>query len=188
MAEPQAQVIRVAPATVAAGTILFSPVLLLGAALLWRGPDVQNGIALCAAYVAAIYWWCAPTIELAPGRLTYRTALRRATVDLAEVIEVAIAAGPALELRRAGRAGEPRAAGAEVLFVRPFSRLALSAVLHHIRASNPAVRLDALALAIRQASREVIARESGSARALVRFTVVLTVAIAAAGLGRLVLR
>ena len=188
MAEPQAQVIRVAPGTVAAGTILFSPALLLGAALLWRGPEVREGIVLCAAYVAAICWWCAPTIELAPGRLTYRTALRRATVDLAEVIEVAIAAGPALELRCVGRAGEPHPRGAEVLFVRPFSRLALSAVLHHIRTSNPAVRLDALALAIRQASREVIARESGSARALVRFTVVLTVAIAAAGLGRLVLR
>ena len=161
--------IRVARSTFVVFAILFSPLLLWSVALLWGTTRVAEGCAVSFAYVLALFWVCSPTFELSPGRLVYRSPLRREAIDLNSVSEVSIRARPApsLALHCSGRSGR-----VTTFLIKPFSRSGLVAVLRHIRAANPVVRFDAISDDMSRADFRSVTREAVAPTNLLRIALI----------------
>ena len=62
-------VVKIAPATLIIFSILFSPVLIAGLTLLWKGGQLRDGFLLCCLFGLAVYGICSPNVELLPGKL-----------------------------------------------------------------------------------------------------------------------
>ena len=151
----QPNVIRVGSATVIILSILFSPFLIGGVSLLWKGLHIMQGLALCAAYFALLYWLCSPAVELLPRRLAFRTLFRRKEIDLTTVSNVSITANrsPTLVLHR--QAGEPFS-----FIVKPFSKADVVRILQHIGNANPSARFDAISSDMRRSDFGSVSRLS----------------------------
>jgi hypothetical protein len=175
-------VVRTALSTVAIFSVLFCPSLLAGLLALSRG-HVRDGTLLCAAYVALVLWMASYRVELVPGLLVYRTLLTRREIDLSNVTASSVESRPAptLVLRSGSRKlGE--------FIVKPFTREGVAAILEHVRASSPGVKLDRSAEAMRLGDFSVVTRQAIQAVNLLRIVLVVAGALLLAAFLRTWLR
>ena len=163
--EKSPSLIRVDPATVIIFSILFSPALICGVMLLWKGTQIRDGILLCATYGAAVYWICSPTLELLPGKLIYRALFKKLSVDLEKVgsVEIVSAPAPTLELRETGSGNLLTS-----FIVKPFSKAGVGAMLQHIRDASPSATFDKVSDDMSQGDFRSVTRQTLSARNLIR--------------------
>ena len=174
-------IIRVDPATVIIFSVLLSPALITGSFLLWRGQQIADGLGLCAAYVAFLYWICSPSVELAPNELIYRSLLQRKAIMLSDVTGVSISARPAptLELKRGPGKG-PRFS----FIVKPFSKSGVVALLHHVRTFAPEASFDGIARDMSAGDFKTVTRETISTQNLIRIAFAIGASSVAAALAR----
>lgn len=170
--------LRVDVATIVIFSILPLPALAMALQLLWRGQQIPEALSLCALYSALPCWMAGLRVELAPGKLVYRTLVGRKEFDLSRVVAASIVARPAptLELRYAG-SREPVSA----FIVKPFTRAGVAALLQHIRACSPGAKLDRTAKDMSEGRFDTITRETVKAMNVFRL-VLLVVAVAVAGM------
>ena len=162
--------IRVAPATVIIFSVLLSPALIVGALLIWRGQQIPEALGLCVVYIAFVYLICSPSVELTPNRLIYRSFLKRKAIALSEVVEVKMGAlvAPTIQLFRKSSPGVPFS-----FIVKPFSKLGVVTMLHHIRTFCPEARFDRITDDMSVGDFRSITRETISSQNLMRFALIL---------------
>src|SRR5579871_5508811 len=175
------RIIRVAPATVIIFSVLLSPALFVGALLIWRGQQIPEALGLCAAYITFVYLICSPSVELAPNRLIYRSFLKRRAIALSEVVEVKAGAplAPTLQLLRKGGHGEPFS-----FIIKPFSKLGVVAMLHHIQTFCPEAQFDRITKDMSVGDFRSITRETISSQNLIRSALILGLSMITAAIVR----
>jgi hypothetical protein len=175
------RLIRVAPATVIIFSVLFSPALLLGALLIFRGQQIPEALGLVAFYAGAVYWVCSPSVELGDSRLIYRAPFKRAEIEISQVDRVVMSANPAptVTLTRKGGCGAPLS-----FIVKPFSKPGVVAMFRHIREHSPEVRLDGISQDMSAGDFASITRETVSTRNLIRIALAVSGSALAAALAR----
>ena len=186
MDAPEATVtVRVDPLTAAIFSALFSPALILGVGLLWRGRALADGLLLCACYVGGVYGICSPAVVLAPGRLAYRSLLGRREIALAGVDSVSVESRPAptLVLRQGGPGG-----GSLAFIIKPFSRHGVSAMLQHVRRECPGARFDRVSGDLGRGDFRSVTRQTVSTQNLMRLVIVAAGGAVLAAVVRLLLR
>jgi hypothetical protein len=178
-------VVRVAPVTIVIFSVMGLPALLAALQLFWHGEQLRDASLLCAAYLVFVWWIASHRVELAPGRLVHRTLFTRKEIDLSRVVRASIVARPAptLELRRAGSREVVSA-----FIVKPFSKAGVAAILEHVRASSPGVKLDPVAEAMRKGDFDLVTRETIKATNLLRLVVVVVAALVGAAIFRMLMR
>ena len=158
------RLIRVAPATVIIFSVLFSPILLTGVLLIFRGEQIRDALGLIACYVGAIYWVCSPTVELGEQRLIYRALFQRKAIEISEIGRVSMGVKPAPTVTMMRKGG-----GSPLSFiVKPFSKAGVVAMFRHIREKNPEVQMDGISQDMSAGDFESINKETISTRNLVR--------------------
>lgn len=177
-------IIRVDKATVIIFSIIFLPLLFGGGAMVWQSEHVAQGIAFCTGYVFLVYWICAPSIELWPGHVGYRTLFRRSSIDLTTVSEVFTSANPSPTLvfqKEDGRVGLK-------FIIKPFSRQGLAALFRHIHQANPAIRLDAASEHMSRGDFRVVTRQAMTTTNLLRIALTVGTTTLGASLIKLLLQ
>ena len=169
-------VVKIAPATLIIFSILFSPVLIAGLTLLWKGGQLRDGFLLCCLFGLAVYGICSPNVELLPGKLIYRALFKKKSVNLAQVRYVAIASRPAPTLELSGTSKNPPLIS---FIVKPFSKVGVAAILHHIQTESPAAQFDAVSADMKAGDFESVTRQTLAFRNILR--IVSTVAGSAFG-------
>ena len=158
-------VVKVAPATMIVFSILFSPALLVGLMVLWKGEQLPTGIMLCGLYGLVLYWICSPSVELLPGRLIYRALMKKMIVDLAAVRSVAIISRPAPNLVLSGFSD---ASPLGYFIVKPFSKAGVAAILHHIQTECPEAHFDDVSTDMKTGDFASVTRQTLAARNILR--------------------
>lgn len=152
--------------------------------LLWKAVQFRDGFILCGLYGLAVYWICSPNVELLPGKLIYRSLLKKKSVELASVRRVAIVSRPAPTLELS----EPSKKSPLISFiVKPFSKAGVAAILHHIQTESPATQFDAVSTDMKAGDFTSVTRQTLSFRNILR--IVSAVAGSAIGVivGRILL-
>ena len=156
-------VIRVAKSTVWVFSIIFLPLLIWGSSLVWNTPRVAEGTLCISGYVFLLYWICSRTIELASGRIVYKTIFKREDIDLYAVSRISSGADPApfLSFKLTEKEKRPF-----TFRIKPFSRNGIVAILYHARRFNPSIRFDAVTEDMSKADFGSITRETLASRNL----------------------
>ena len=133
--------------------------------MLWKGTQLRDGFVLCGIYGLAVYWICSPSVELSPGRLVYKALMKKMSVDLSSVGSVVIASRPAptLELREASNT-PPLIS----FIVKPFSKVGVAAILHHIQAERPIAQFDAVSTDMKAGDFASVTRQTLSTRNIMK--------------------
>ena len=178
------RIIRVDPATVIIFSVLFSPALLMAVLLIWRGQQIPEALGLCVVYVVMVYWICSPSLELGQDQLTYHAFLTQKTIALSEVTGVKMSASPAPTIHLVRK---QHGVSSFSFIIKPFSKLGVVALMHHLRSHCPGARFDEIANDLDRGDFGSVTRAAISTRNMIRFVVAGASATFAAAIVRALL-
>jgi len=152
--------IRTDPATSIIFSILFCPALILGLNLIWKGAQVNEGLLLCGLYFSAHYYMCSPTIELTKGLLVYRAFMKRISIELPLVRDVAIVSKPAPHLELSISDQDPPFS----FIIKPFSKAGVAETLQYIRSNAQWAKFDGVSTDLCRGDFASVTRQTLSTR------------------------
>lgn len=176
------RIIRAAPATVIIFSVLFSPALLLGGLLIWRGQQFPEAIGLCFIYILGVYAICSPAVELSHNQLIYRLPWKRRRIILSEVVGVSMSARPAPTLKLSKGNGQEESLS---FVLKPFTKGGVVTIFDHIRRYCPTARFDGISKDMSSGDFSSITQETISSRNLIRIVVIVGSSAVAAAIAQM---